>query len=52
MIRIEIHMHGNLRRFLPDGVSSVELDLPDDTRVCDAIHLVGTLADTGVSSSD
>jgi hypothetical protein len=31
-------MHGNLRRFLPDGVSCVELDLPDDTRVCDVIE--------------
>ena len=38
MIRVEVHMHGNLRRFLPDGVSSVELDLPDGTRVCDVIE--------------
>ena len=38
MIRIKVHMHGNLRRFLPDGVSCVELDLPDGTRVCDVIE--------------
>jgi hypothetical protein len=38
MIRVEVYMHGNLRRFLPDGVSSVELDLPDGTRVCDVIE--------------
>jgi hypothetical protein len=38
MIRVEVHMHGNLRRFLPDGVACVELDLPDDTRVCDVIE--------------
>jgi len=37
MIRVEIHMHGNLRRFLPDGVSCMELDLPDGARVCDVI---------------
>src|ERR1700692_3285959 len=37
MIRVEVHMHGNLRRFLPDGVSCVELDLPDGARVCDVI---------------
>ena len=33
MIRVEINMHGNLRRFLPDGVSSAKLDLPDGTTV-------------------
>jgi len=33
MIRVEINMHGNLRRFLPDGVSSIELDVPDGTTV-------------------
>lgn len=38
MIRIEVHMHGNLRRFLPDGVSRMELDLPEDARVCDVIE--------------
>jgi len=37
MIRVAVHMHGNLRRFLPNGVSCVELDLPDGTRVCDVI---------------
>ena len=38
MIRVEVHMHGNLRRFLPDGVSCMELDLPDGTRICDVIE--------------
>ena len=38
MIRVEVHMHGNLRRFLPDGVSSVELDLPEGTRVSEVIE--------------
>ena len=32
MIRVEVHMHGNLRRFLPDGVSCMELDLPDGAK--------------------
>jgi molybdopterin converting factor small subunit len=33
VIRVEINMHGNLRRFLPDGISSIQLDLPDGTTV-------------------
>ena len=40
MIRVEVNMHGNLRRFLPDGVSSIQLDLPDGTTVRNVIdHL-------------
>jgi sulfur carrier protein ThiS len=37
MIRVDINMHGNLRRFLPDGVPSIQLDLPDGTTVRNVI---------------
>ncbi|ANW02873.1 MoaD/ThiS family protein [Bradyrhizobium icense] len=37
MIRVEINMHGNLRRFLPDGIGSIQLDLPDGTTVLNPI---------------
>ncbi|KRR20973.1 MoaD/ThiS family protein [Bradyrhizobium retamae] len=37
MIRVEINMHGNLRRFLPDGIGSIQLDLPDGTTVLNVI---------------
>lgn len=33
MIRVEVHMHGNLRRFLPAGVASMRLELADGTQV-------------------
>ncbi len=35
MITVELHMHGNLRRFLPDGVASMTMDIPEGTRVAD-----------------
>lgn len=41
MIRVGVNMHGNLRRFLPDGVSSIQLDLPEGTtvrKVIDGLH--------------
>jgi hypothetical protein len=37
VIRVEINMHGNLRRFLPDGVASIQLDLPEGTTVLKVI---------------
>jgi hypothetical protein len=37
VIRVEVNMHGNLRRFLPDGVSSIQLDLPEGTTVLKVI---------------
>ncbi|KRR00007.1 MULTISPECIES: MoaD/ThiS family protein [Bradyrhizobium] len=37
MIRVEINMHGNLRRLLPDGIGSIQLDLPDGTTVLNVI---------------
>ena len=50
MIRVEVHMHGNLRRFLPDGVASVELDLPDGTRVCEVIEKLRASDDIWLAS--
>ncbi|MET4121486.1 hypothetical protein ABIB85_007900 [Bradyrhizobium sp. JR1.5] len=37
MIRVEVNMHGNLRRFLPGGVGSIQLDLPEGTTILKVI---------------
>ena len=38
MIRIEVNMHGNLRRFLPDGAASMQMALPDGTSVGEVVE--------------
>ena len=38
MIRIEVTMHGNLRRFLPGGVASMQIELPEGTSVAEVIE--------------
>jgi molybdopterin converting factor small subunit len=38
VIRVEVNMHGNLRRFLPDGVASMRLDLPEGTTVLNVVN--------------
>jgi hypothetical protein len=40
MTNVEVNTHGTLRRFLPRGVSSVRLDLPEGTTVCEVIELL------------
>jgi molybdopterin converting factor small subunit len=41
VINVEVHMHGNLRRFLPDGAASMHLELPDGALVEDVIQRLG-----------
>ncbi|WFU71493.1 MoaD/ThiS family protein [Bradyrhizobium sp. CB2312] len=41
MIRVEVNMHGNLRRFLPGGVGSIQLDLPEGATI---LNVVGSLS--------
>jgi molybdopterin converting factor small subunit len=41
MIHVELHMHGNLRRLLPQGVGSVHLELADGAVVRDLIGQLG-----------
>lgn len=50
MIRIEVNMHGNLRRFLPEGVSSMQLELPDGTQVGEVILRLSAQHDIWVAS--
>jgi len=52
MIHIEVNMHGNLRRFLPDGVSSMQLSLPDDTNIGQVIERLRAQHDIWVASID
>lgn len=52
MIRIEVHMHGNLRRFLPEGVSSVHLELPEGAVVSEVISQLGAQHEIWVASID
>lgn len=50
MIRIEVHMHGNLRRFLPEGVASMQLEFPDGTKVGEVIERLQGEHDIWVAS--
>lgn len=52
MIRIKVHMHGNLRRFLPEGVASVHLELPEGAVVSDVISRLGAQHEIGVAAID
>ena len=52
MIRIEVHMHGNLRRFLPEGVASVQLELPEGAVVSQVISRLGAQHEIWVASID
>jgi molybdopterin converting factor small subunit len=38
VIRVEVNMHGTLRRFLPDGVASIQLDLLEGTTVLNVVN--------------
>ncbi|MGY4281130.1 hypothetical protein ACVWXO_000350 [Bradyrhizobium sp. LM2.7] len=37
MIRVEVNMHGTLRRFLPGGVGSIQLDLPEGATILNVV---------------
>ena len=50
MIRVEVTMHGNLRRFLPGGVASAQLELPEGTTVADVIERLRGQHDIWVAS--
>ena len=50
MIRIEVTMHGNLRRFLPGGVASIHLDLREGTTVAEVIERLKGQHDIWVAS--
>ena len=52
MIRIEVNMHGNLRRFLPEGVASMQLEFPDGTMVGEVIERLHGQHDIWVASID
>jgi len=52
MITVEVHMHGNLRRFLPDRVASMTMDIPEGTRVADLAESLKAQEDVWVASID
>lgn len=52
MIHVEVHMHGNLRRFLPEGVGSVHLELAEGALVGDVIERLGAQHEIWVASID
>jgi sulfur carrier protein ThiS len=50
MITVEIHMHGNLRRFLPHGAASMRMDVREGTRVVDLAESLKAKQDVWVAS--
>ena len=50
MIRIEVTMHGNLRRFLPGGVASMHLEVREGTTVAEVIERLKGQHDIWVAS--
>ena len=50
MITVEVHMHGNLRRFLPEGVATTRLELADGALVKDVIQRLGAGHEIWVAS--
>lgn len=52
MTRINLRVHGNLRRFLPQGVSQLMLDLPDGSSGLDLIRHIGADHEVGVIAID
>ena len=50
MIRIEVNMHGDLRRFLPGGAASMELEFPDGTSVGEVIERLHGQHDIWIAS--
>lgn len=50
MISVEVRMHGNLRRFLPQGVGSIRLELPDGTRISELVERLRAVDEIGVAA--
>lgn len=50
MISVEVRVHGNLRRFLPQGVGSVRLELPDGTRIDELVERLRAVDEVGVAA--
>ncbi len=49
---VAIHMHGNLRRFLPDGRDRMELDVAPGTTVEGLLGRLGAAADVWLVAID
>ena len=45
-MRVTVHMHGNLRRFLPGGADRTSLDIPSGTTVEALLASLGAERDT------
>ena len=43
---VTVHMHGNLRRFMPEGADRRTFELPDATTVQDVLRTLGAEKDT------
>lgn len=52
LVSVQVNMHGNLRRFLPDGVGSVSLNLPAGTTVEETIRLLHAEAEVWLAAID
>lgn len=52
MIHVDVNMHGELRRFLPDGAASLRLTLPDETRVADLLERLQAQHDVWLAAID
>jgi len=50
MISVEVRMHGNLRRFLPQGVGSIRLEVPDGTRIGELVERLRADNEVGVAA--
>lgn len=50
MIRVTVHMHAHLRRFLPEGAASADLDLPEGTAVTDVMSRFGAQREVWVAA--
>lgn len=47
-MRINLNVHGNLRRFLPQGTDQINLELPEGASGLDLISLIGAEHEVGV----
>ncbi len=50
MISVQVRMHGNLRRFLPNGVGSIRLEVPDGTRIGELVERLRAVNEVGVAA--
>lgn len=52
MIHVDVNMHGDLRRFLPDGAASQRLALPETTRVIELLERLQAQHDVWLAAID